>query len=123
MSITLDQLDKIVHSLNEDIGGSGKGYMAELYSTGYTYGISLNGFALYDPDQNTTDEDSDEAEQVERICRDSLIDFCNFWDECRARIYATRKDRVHPMEKDEYDDAPTSLWDALGETFDHELDG
>ena len=116
MSITLDQLDKIVHALNEDIGGS-SGYMAGLYSTGYTYGISICDFALYDPDQHTTDDDSDEAEQVERICRDNLIDFCNFWAECRVRIYATRKDRLHPMEKEDDGCEPFDRWD-IGDTHD-----
>ena len=96
MSITLDQLDKIVHALNEDIGGAELGYLAGLDSTGYTYGISLNGFTLYDPDIHTLAEDVDEAYQIERICRDNLLDYCNFWEEARVRLYANSADKVVP---------------------------
>jgi len=87
MSITLDQLDKIVHSLNEDIEGSDRGYLVNLDSTGYTYGISINGFTLYDPEQHSLEEGVDEATQIERICRDNLLDFASFWTEARSRIY------------------------------------
>lgn len=93
MSITLDQIDKIVHALNEDIGGSGKGYMAELYSTGYTYGISLAGYALYDPDIHTLAEDVEEDYQIERICRSNLLEYCNFWEEARIRLYLNKTDQ------------------------------
>ena len=93
MSITLDQLDKIVHALNEDIGGSDSGYMVSLDSTGYTYGISLNGFTLFNPEHHTLSEDVDEVYQIELICRNNLIDFGNFWAEARVRIYAPTSSR------------------------------
>lgn len=93
MSITLDQLDKIVHALNEDIGGSGGGYMVALDSTGYTYGISLNGFALYDPEVHTLAEDVEEDYQIELICRKNLLEYCNFWEEARVRIYVNKADQ------------------------------
>ena len=88
MSITLDQLDKIVHALNESIGASDPAYMVNLDSTGYTYGISLNGCALYDPDRDTLSEDIEEVYQIELICRNNLIEYANFWEEARLRIYA-----------------------------------
>lgn len=93
MSIKLDQLDKIVHAINEDIGRAEKGYLAELYSTGYTYGISLNGFTLFNPEHHTLSEDVDEVYQIELICRNNLIDFGNFWAEARVRIYAPTSSR------------------------------
>lgn len=96
MSIALDQLDKIVHSLNEDIGGAEKGYLAELYSTGYTYGISLNGFALYDPDLHALAEDVDEDYQIERISRENLLEYCNFWEQARIRVYVNKADQGAP---------------------------
>ena len=92
MSITLDQLDKIVHTLNEQISGSHPAYMVSLESTGYTYCISLNGFALYDPDVHTISEDIEEAYGIELICRSNLLDYCSFWEEARVRFYAPRED-------------------------------
>jgi hypothetical protein len=89
MSITLDQLDKIVHALNEDIGASDPGYMVSLDSSGYSYGISINGFTLYNPDHHSIDDELDEAIQIERICRDNLLEFASFWADARIRIYAT----------------------------------
>lgn len=88
MNIKLDDLDKLVHALNEDLGGSDSAYMVSLDSTGYTYGISLNGFSLFNPEWDTLSEDVDEVYQIELICRNNLIDFCNFWAEARLRIYA-----------------------------------
>ena len=97
MSITLDQLDKIVHSLNEDIGGADQGYLASLDSTGYSYGISLNGFTLYNPEVQSVDEDGDVPYQIERICRENLLEYCNFWDEARIRIYVNKVDQGPPV--------------------------
>lgn len=96
MSITLDQLDKIVHYLNEEIGGADRGYMVSLYSTGYTYGISLNGFTLYDPERDTLSDVINEDYQIELICRNNLLDFCNFWEDARVRIYVNRADQGAP---------------------------
>ncbi len=102
MSITLDQLDKIVHSLNNDIHN---GYdippefgLVELHSTGYTYYIMLGGFALYDAENHYIEDWCEEAEVIERHCRSRLIDFCNFWAHARERCYATVQDRKHPLE-------------------------
>lgn len=96
MSITIEQLDNIVHWLNEDIGGSERGYLVSLGSTGYSYCISLNGFILYDPDLHSIDEDGDAAYQIERICRDSLLMYCNFWEEARVRLYVNKSDQGAP---------------------------
>ncbi len=97
MSITLDQLDKIVHSLNEDIGGAEQGYLANLDSTGYSYGISLNGFTLYNPEVQSVDEDGDVPYQIERICRENLLEYCCFWDEARIRLYVNKVDQGPPV--------------------------
>lgn len=131
MSITLDQLDKIVHKLNNDLHN---GYdfppeygLVGIDSSGYTYCISIGDYALYDAELHSLPEDVEEVYAIELHCRNRLIDFCNFWAKARERIYMPTKDRrpipVLGDENEESEYGSSNLWDRLGETFDHELDG
>lgn len=123
MSITLDQLDKIVHALNEDLHN---GYdfqpefgLVDLSSSGYTYCITIGDYALYDAELHSLPEDVEEAYAIELHCRNRLIDFCNFWAMARQRIYMPTKDKEPiPVFGDEDDKPePFDIWD-IGDTHD-----
>jgi hypothetical protein len=78
MSVTLDQLDKLVYKLNEEICGMEFGIAVELHSSGYIYSISMNDMLLYDPEVQSISEEEEEIVQIERICRNKIIEFCEY---------------------------------------------